>query len=248
MVMADEVPMVAGEVPMVAGEVPVVPARPAATVALVRDGAAGLEVYLMRRVQQMTFAPGMHVFPGGSVDPSDACEVPWQGRDPRWWAAAFGLAPESGRALVVAAVREMFEECGLLLAARPDGQVVDAGGWADEREDLEAGRLRLADLLRQRGLRVRADLLAPLAHWVTPEVAPKRFDTHFLLAVLPPGRSVHDVGTEADARLWVRPAEALAGGLALLPPTSAVLSDLARFATAAEAFAAQRVITRRMWR
>src|SRR4051794_24144588 len=215
---------------LLAGELVPPPARPAATVALVRDGAAGLEVYLLRRVSQMSFAAGMHVFPGGSVDPADrpadgadpADRVRWAGAGPDWWAARFATDPADGQALVSAAVRETFEEAGVLLAGPSAEQVVaDVSGpdWEQERAALEAGRQSLSQLLVRRRLLIRADLLAPLAHWITPEIEPKRFDTRFLLAALPDGQRCRDVGTEADRRLWIRPQEALDSGLTIMTPT-----------------------------
>ena len=233
-----------------AGEVQPESPRAAATVALVRDGAAGLEVYLLRRVGQMEFAPGMHVFPGGSVDPADRRDAGagpgWVGPGPAWWAGRFGTDEALAAALVRAAVRETFEEAGVLLAG-PSGDVLvdDVSGddWEVERASLEAGRQSLSALLTRRGLRLRADLLAPLAHWITPEIRPKRFDTRFFLAALPERQVCRDAGTEADRRLWIRPAEALDSGIALMQPTVAVLEDLAAHPDVASALAADRVIS-----
>jgi 8-oxo-dGTP pyrophosphatase MutT (NUDIX family) len=224
--------------------VPAVP-RPAATVALVRDGREGLEVYLLRRVQEMAFAGGMHVFPGGSVDPADSAPPAWVGPEPGWWAVALGVDQAMARALVVAAVRETFEECGVLLAGpSPSSMVDDVSGpeWEAERSTLEAGGHSLAGLLERRRLRLRADLLAPVAHWITPEAAPKRFDTHFFVAALPAAQQARTAGTEADVRLWIRPEQALSTGLRLMPPTIAVLTDLAEHADVAAALTAERTI------
>jgi 8-oxo-dGTP pyrophosphatase MutT (NUDIX family) len=240
-----------------AGELQPEPARPAATVALVRDGVDGVEVYLLRRVGGMAFAPGMHVFPGGSVDPGDHLApangsaepseglVGWVGPGPAWWAGRFGTDPELAGALVAAAVRETFEEAGVLLAGSSVEHLADdvsGDDWEADRADLEAGRESLSELLRRRGLLLRADLLAPLAHWITPEFEPKRFDTRFFLAALPEGQVCREAGTEADRRLWIRPAEALATGLTLMPPTVAVLQDLATHSDVASALTAERVI------
>ena len=232
-----------------AGEVQPEPPRAAATVALVRDGAAGLEVYLLRRVGQMEFAPGMHVFPGGSVDPADRRDAGagpgWVGPGPAWWAGRFGTDEALAAALVRAAVRETFEEAGVLLAGPSGDELVDdvsGDDWEVERAGLEAGRQSLSALLTRRGLRLRADLLAPLAHWITPEIRPKRFDTRFFLAALPERQVCRDAGTEADRRLWIRPAEALGSGIALMQPTVAVLEDLAAHPDVASALAADRVI------
>lgn len=235
---------------LLAGELVPPAARPAATVALVRDGTDGLEVYLLRRVRGMSFGAGMHVFPGGSVDPADRLEPDappgWVGPGPEWWAGRFGTDVASAGALVSAAVRETFEEAGVLLAG-PSGQrlVDDVSGadWDDERVALEAGRQSLADLLVRRGLLLRADLLAPLAHWITPEIELKRFDTRFFLAALPERQACREVGTEADQRLWIRPQQALSSGIAVMTPTRAVLQELAGYPDVASALAADRTIT-----
>lgn len=233
-----------------AGELQPETARPAATVALVRDGVDGLEVYLLRRVGEMAFAPGMHVFPGGSVDPADRLDAGtagdgWVGPGPDWWARRLRTDEVLAVALVRAAVRETFEEAGVLLAGPSgDALVDDVSGddWEAERAALEAGRQSLTALLTRRGLRLRTDLLAPLAHWITPEIRPKRFDTRFFLAALPERQVCRDAGTEADRRLWIRPAEALDSGLTLMHPTVAVLEDLAAHPDVASAMAADRVI------
>jgi 8-oxo-dGTP pyrophosphatase MutT (NUDIX family) len=226
--------------------VPVAP-RPAATVALVRDGVDGLEVYLLRRVRAMSFAAGMHVFPGGSVDPADRfADLGWVGPDPAWWAARFDTDESTARALVCAAVRETFEESGVVLAGPSgDAMVDDVSGpqWEVEREALEGRRQSLSELLQRRGLRLRADLLAPLAHWITPEVEPKRFDTRFFVAALPERQVCRDAGTEADLRFWIRPEQALLSGLRMMPPTAAVITDLAAHHDVASALRAERVIT-----
>ena len=223
------------------------PVRDAATIALVRDAPGGLEVYLLRRVRAMAFASGMHVFPGGSVDPADAsADVSWAGPPPPAWASAFATTEPLARSLVCAAVRETFEESGVLLCgAHPDDLLADVSDddWEAQRAALEARELSLSDLLARRALVLRADLLRPLAHWITPEVEPKRFDTRFFLAQLPEGQVCREVGGEADQRVWVRPQDALDQGLTMMPPTATVLRDLAGHATVADALAAERTIT-----
>ncbi len=226
-----------------AGELTPMAPRPAATVAIVRDGSDGLEVYLLRRVRAMSFAAGMHVFPGGSVDASDAEVALGSVGD---WPERFGVEESLVRPVVVAAVRETFEEAGVLLAAGPDGEVVaDAGAevWEGEREAVEGRRTTFAAVLERHELTLRTDLLAPLAHWVTPELEPRRFDTYFFVAALPAGQHCREAGTEADARVWVRPAEALATDLAMMPPTRAALTDLARFEDVAAALSQPRDLT-----
>jgi len=222
------------------------PCRDAATVVLLRDRPTGPEVYLLRRVQAMAFAGGMHVFPGGSVDPADAeAHVRWAGPSAARWAEALGASEPLAQALVCAAVRETFEESGVLLAGPSEHELladVSCDGWEAEREALEAREQSLSQLLERRGLVLRSDLLRPLAHWITPEVEPKRFDTRFFLAQLPAGQVCRDVGGEADDRVWVRPDQALEQRLAMLPPTVAVLQDLLGAPDVAAALAAPRIL------
>ena len=231
------------------GEITAPPARDAATVALLRDSAAGPQVYLLRRVRAMAFAGGMHVFPGGSVDPADAEGAAgpggWAGPPSADFAAALGCDEPLARALVHAAVRETFEESGVLLAGPSADAVigdVSTDEWEAERSALEAREQSLSELLARRGLLLRADLLRPLAHWVTPEAEPKRFDTRFFLARVPAGQVCREAGGEADERMWVRPQDALDRGLGMLPPTAAVLADLASTPDVAAALAAPRTI------
>jgi 8-oxo-dGTP pyrophosphatase MutT (NUDIX family) len=228
------------------------PVRDAATVVLLRDGEGGLEAYLLRRVPTMAFAAGMHVFPGGVVDPRDADDVPWSGPSPADWARTFSADERLTRALVCAAVRETFEESGVLLAGPDPGTVVaDTTGaaWEDERLALVDRRTALSDLLTRRRLLLRADLLRPWAHWITPVSEPRRYDTRFLVAALPPGQRTRDVGGEADRVLWVRPVDAVdafdRGEKAMLPPTLQTLRELAGHATVDDVLeaAAGRVIT-----
>ena len=221
------------------------PARDAATVALLRQGPAGPEVHLVRRQLAMVFG-GMHAFPGGSVDRADAgAEIGWTGPPAAQFARELGCDEPLARALVCAAVRETFEEAGVLLAGSSPTDVladVSTDEWEAERRALEAREQSLSELLRRRSLVLRADLLRPLAHWITPEVEPRRFDTRFFVAEVPAGQVAREVGGEAAARLWVRPADALAQGLAMLPPTAAVLQDLAGHPDVTSALHAPRTI------
>jgi 8-oxo-dGTP pyrophosphatase MutT (NUDIX family) len=208
------------------------PAEPrhASTVILLRDAPEGPEAYLLRRVKGMAFAGGMHVFPGGSVDPEDMdAEIGWAGPSAAQWGEWFRASEGLARALVCAAVRETFEECGVLLAGESADHLledVSSDEWEAERAALEAREQSLSQLLARRGLVLRADLLRPFAHWITPEVEPKRFDTRFFLAEMPAGQVCRDVGGEADERLWVRVSGALEQGLTLMPPTHNSLRDL----------------------
>lgn len=221
--------------------------RHASTVVLLRDRPAGPEAYLLRRVKGMAFAGGMHVFPGGSVDPADAeADIGWSGASPEQWGQWFGADPSLARALVCAAVRETFEECGVLLAGPSATELladVSSDEWEAEREALEAREQSLSELLTRRGLVLRADLLRPFAHWITPDVEPKRFDTRFFLAQMPAGQICRDVGGEADERLWARPEDALEQGLNLMPPTHDSLSKLTGFPDVQAALDAERAVT-----
>jgi len=225
------------------------PAEPrhASTVVLLRDSAGGPEAYLLRRVKGMAFAGGMHVFPGGSVDPADAtAHLRWAGPPASRWARWFRADEPLARALVCAAVRETFEVCGVLLAGPSEGELladVSSDEWEAERAALEAREQSLSELLDRRGLVLRSDLLRPFAHWITPEVEPKRFDTRFFLAQMPPGQVCRDVGGEADERLWVRLQDALDQGLTLMPPTHQALQDLAPFGDVRSALDAEREVT-----
>jgi 8-oxo-dGTP pyrophosphatase MutT (NUDIX family) len=228
----------------------VAPTRDASTVVLLRDGSTGLEVYLLRRVGTMAFAAGMHVFPGGSVDPRDDEPADaWAGPSPAEWAAALGCDEPMARSLVRAAVRETFEESGVLLAGPDAGSVVaDTTG-----HDMEADRLALldrsvsmAEVLDRRGLVLRSDLLRAWAHWITPEFEPKRFDTRFFVAAVPPGQRPRDVSGEADRTVWLRVADAVAaheaGQLAMLPPTIQCLRELSAYDDVAAVLAAPRTV------
>jgi 8-oxo-dGTP pyrophosphatase MutT (NUDIX family) len=220
------------------GEVTPAEPRHASTVVLLRDGASGIEACLLRRQKTMAFAAGMYVFPGGSVDPRDAGlpDTAWIGPRPQMWAPLLNADEGLAKALVCAAVRETFEESGVLLAGPSDGEVVaDTTGddWETDRLALIDRTLSFAALLERRGLALRADLLRPWAHWITPEVEPKRFDTRFFVAALPQGQRTRDVGGEADRGTWERPSDALAatqrGELGMLPPTAFTLNELSAY-------------------
>jgi 8-oxo-dGTP pyrophosphatase MutT (NUDIX family) len=229
------------------GELEPAAPRHAATVVLVRDGSDGLQSYLLRRAASMSFAAGAFVFPGGSVDARDA-ELPaesWVGPPPSVWATALTSDESTARLLVCAAVRETFEESGVMLAGPDaDSVVADTSGedWEHDRLALLDRSLSLAELLKRRGLVLRADLLRPWAHWITPEVEPKRFDTRFFIAALPAGQRTRDVGGEADRVAWMRPGDAIAGNergeMMLMPPTIATLKDVGTFASVADLLSA----------
>lgn len=217
------------------GELQVAQPRHAATVMLLRDGRAGVEAYLLRRRDTMAFAAGFFVFPGGSVDPRDG-DLPdsaWVGPPPAQWCGPLSADDRLARGLICAAVRETFEESGVLLAGSADAVVEDTSGddWEADRLALLDRSLSLAEMLRRRGLSLRADLLRAWAHWITPEVEPRRYDTRFFVAALPGRQRTRDVGGEADRVVWMRPQDAIdgqaRGEVAMLPPTLFNLAEVA---------------------
>jgi 8-oxo-dGTP pyrophosphatase MutT (NUDIX family) len=236
-----------------AGGLEVAAARHAATVVLLRDGRndPGLEVYLLRRVASMAFAAGQHVFPGGSVDPRDAEQTPaWSGRSATAWGESLGCDTTLARALVCAAVRETFEESGVLLAGgSADAVVADTTGapWEADRQALLDRSESLAELLERRGLVLRSDLLRPWAHWITPEFEPRRFDTRFFVAAVPSGQRARDVSGEADQAVWMPVSGAVRdhddGTLPMLPPTIVALRELAAYGTVEEVLDANMTVT-----
>jgi 8-oxo-dGTP pyrophosphatase MutT (NUDIX family) len=234
-------------------EVPDPPATPkdSATTMLVRDASTGgIEVFLLRRVAGMAFAGGMTAYPGGGVDPRDAdATVAWHGPAPDWWASRFGVTPSLAGALVCAAVRETFEESGVLLAGPDsDGVVSDTRPYAAARQELIDRDVSLAEFLADAGLVLRADLLRPWANWVTPVEERRRFDTRFFLAAVPSGQRADGATSEASDAGWYRPGDALddwkQGRRGLLPPTWTTLAELEECESLADAMARQRRITK----
>ena len=196
--------------------------RRAASVVLVRDGADGVEVFVLERAGEMAFAAGMTVFPGGGLDAADG-EALTQGLVNEAAAAdaarAWSTSPEAAAALLACAVRETYEETGVLL--------VDATPDAGARARLVAGEAGLGDVVA----RLDADGLRPWARWITPEAMPRRYDTAFFLAAVPTGQEPDGATTEAVGARWCTPVRALRewedGERGLMPPTWAVLSELA---------------------
>ncbi|MFJ3231632.1 NUDIX hydrolase [Streptomyces sp. NPDC086787] len=224
---------------------PVSPRR-AATVMLLKDTPAGPAVHMLRRRASMAFAGGAYAYPGGGVDPrDDDHQVRWAGPTRAWWAGRLGVDEAGAQAIVCAAVRETYEEAGVLLAGPdPDSVVGDTTGedWEADRAALVARDLSFAEFLDRRGLVLRSDLLGAWTRWITPEFEARRYDTWFFVAVLPEGQRTRNASTEADRTVWTRPGEASAaydaGELTMMPPTIATLRQLLPYATAAEALAA----------
>lgn len=220
--------------------------RDAATVVLLRPSADGPEIYLLRRHVTMDFAGGMCVFPGGGVDPRDFdASVAWAGPSPSEWASRLGTDEENARALVCAAVRETFEESGVLLAGPSDDTVVaDTTGddWEADRHALESRELAMTEFLSRRGLVLRTDLLGTWDGWTTPVFEPRRFRAWFFVALLPEGQITRDVSTESSDVTWksarAAAVEADAGDLAMMPPTYLTCLEIGVYAGPAEVLAA----------
>ena len=195
-----------------AGVVPL----PAATVALVRDAASGLEVLLLQRSFRAGFMPGVHVFPGGVLDEGDASaelHALCSGPDDAEASQSLGI-PRGGLAYWLAAIREAFEEVGILLAYAAGGRMLSLTGEAAEhyrarRRELEQGGRTFADFTRAEGIQLATDRLVYFSHWITPVGAPRRYDTRFFLAMSPPQQEAEHDNREAIAHSWMRPAEAL---------------------------------------
>lgn len=229
--------------------------RDAATVMLVRDGPTGvLEVLMVQRNLRSDFVGGAHVFPGGAVDDADrvaAMEGLCAGGGDGACSARLGV-DKGGLALYVAAIRECFEEAGVLLARRPGDEhglsfsdPEAAARFVAHRASVHAGR-PLAEVLVEEGLVLDVDRLHYVSHWITPEGAPRRYDTRFFVAEAPPEQvPLHDE-RETVASVWISPDEALArhqkGEIDLILPTIRNLQELARHGCASELMAAARAI------
>ena len=225
-----------------------VPVRPAATVMLLRDGERGLEVFMLQRTLSAAFARGMFVFPGGRVDDADHAaefEPVCDGLDDVAASRRIGV-DRGGLAWLVAAIRECFEEAGVLLAKRADDDQVirfDEDATIERfnaaRHAVHDGQRSLVDVCRAEGLVLLVDRLYLVDRWLTPLGEHRRFDTRFFVAAAPPSQApLHD-DNETIASLWVRPDDAVsafaAGDLQMFPPTLACLRRLAESATVGEA-------------
>ncbi|MFE7441438.1 NUDIX hydrolase [Streptomyces chartreusis] len=223
---------------------PVTPKR-AATVMLLKDTDTGPSVHMLRRRTSMAFAGGAYAYPGGGVDPRDEQQIRWAGPTRAWWARRLGLEEAAAQAIVCAAVRETYEEAGVLLAGPTDDSVVgDTTGedWEADRAALVARDLSFAEFLDRRGLALRSDLLGAWTRWITPEFEPRRYDTWFFVAALPEGQRTRNASTEADRTVWIRPTDAAAsydkGELLMMPPTIATLRQLTPYDSAAQTLTA----------
>jgi glyoxylase-like metal-dependent hydrolase (beta-lactamase superfamily II)/8-oxo-dGTP pyrophosphatase MutT (NUDIX family) len=220
--------------------------RPAATLLLLRDGSLGPEAFLLQRTQNAAFLAGAHVFPGGALDKAD--------RDIRALRRVAGITDSEasarlgvdagGLAFWVAAMRECFEEAGILLAEDEGGRAVDAAriaALAGYRNLLHAGKLAFHEFLEKERLVLRAGELAYFGHWITAPGRARRFDTRFFLALAPEDQAGAHDGTELVASAWLRPQDAIEresrGEIELVFATKSTLADLARFARAKDAVA-----------
>jgi 8-oxo-dGTP pyrophosphatase MutT (NUDIX family) len=234
-------------------------ARPAATVVVLRDGPAGPEVFMVRRHEDTAFMGGAHVFPGGRVDAADGdADESWCDGIPHATTQLDGLEKSEAVGYHVAAARELFEEAGVLLARQPGGDFVSLAGAADQ-ERLKQDRARVHDaqttlraVIERERLRLALDALVLFAHWVTPPVDTRQFDTRFFMTRVPPHQTPAHDDTETTHSLWARPTDAIAqsmkGEIVLPPPTWSTLRELEPFESVKDAlaWARRRTVVRRM--
>jgi 8-oxo-dGTP pyrophosphatase MutT (NUDIX family) len=226
----------------------VVVPRPAATIVLVRDAPAGggVEALLFQRSPKAKFMPGAFVFPGGAVDADDmAPEIlaHVSGLDHAQANARLGVA-EGGLAYFVAAIRECFEECGIVLSSDEGGEFVGLhdteheARLAEQRIALNRGELAFSAFVQRERLRLAADKLTYFAHWITPVGMARRFDTRFFLTVVPPRQTPQHDANELVSQVWLRPEEAVeqadAGKLDLRTPTRSTLHNFSGARSAGE--------------
>lgn len=208
--------------------------RKAATIILVREHEGGLQVYLLRRSPQSSFFPGSYVFPGGAVDPLDSDHTFWidhvdMDRDSIACGLRGGLDLAECLAYGVAAVRETFEEAGVLLASQQERHRGDLPGLRVVRVSHALAKGWLRDLVLGEDWMLSFSRLSRWSHWITPKAMPKRFDTRFFLALMPPGQTCSPDTRETVEGIWVTPAQALErnlqGEIPLSPPTLVTLQE-----------------------
>jgi 8-oxo-dGTP pyrophosphatase MutT (NUDIX family) len=234
-----------------------IPVRDAATVMLVRDGDAGMEVFMLRRNLNSDFVGGAYVFPGGGVDDHDRhadLEAICEGRTDAEASDLLGLDADDGGGLAswVAAIREAFEEAGVLLAYDADGAVLDLGDPATEarfethRKAVDGGERRLVDVCAEEHLRLACDAIHYFSHWITPEGPPRRYDTRFFVARAPERQAYLHDDRETIASTWIRPADALEAHrrkeFDIIFPTIRNLEAIGRFDRADDLLAAAAAI------
>ncbi len=218
--------------------------RMAASLLLVRDRPQGHEVFMLKRPGGVDF-PDLHVFPGGKLDPADHVPELVDGIDERTANSLLGV--NGGIRYWVAAIRECFEECGVLLATREGAHLTlpadDEGArFSGYRQALIDGGLDLANLCAREGLRLAGRDIAYFSHWITPEQAPRRFDTRFFLARMPVGQDTLAHHWETAGEEWVRPVDALraheSGQWRMIAPTIVTLQSLTAHASVDALFGA----------
>ena len=225
-----------------------VTARYASTVLLLRDSEPGVEVFMERRHIKSDFVGGAYVFPGGRVDPEDRVdEALCHGLTDREASARLSLE-EGGLTFYVAAIRECFEEAGVLLAYDREGRLLDFSDRSVEehyealRGELNAGKLSLLDIAAQEGLTLATDRISYWAHWITPEGQPRRYDTRFFVTRAPKNQTAGHDDHELTSSAWVTAREALEHARRkewmIIFPTIRNLQKLAQFDTADAAIAA----------
>jgi 8-oxo-dGTP pyrophosphatase MutT (NUDIX family) len=180
---------------------------PSATILMLRDGPTGLETFMVVRHHQIDFASGALVFPGGKVDVGDY--------DVRNYCSGIDSADDTAVAMMAGAIREAFEECGILLAREKGSDALVSGERLSTlehyRDPLNRSEVSLIEFLEKEQLMLACDALQHFAHWITPKMLPKRFDTHFYLAVAPPDHlAIHD-GHESVDSVWISPDNAIKG-------------------------------------
>ena len=221
---------------MADAETVVVEAKPASTVLMVRDGAQGLEVFMVVRHRKIDFAGGALVFPGGKIDPEDS--------GPALIArcAKVDGLDTAAMALRVGAIRETFEEAGVLLARRRGSADLVSGAdfeaiSAKYRGDLHGSKIGMIEIVEAEDLELACDLLAPFAHWITPVQVRRRFDTHFFIIPAPVAQAALHDGSESVESVWIRPADAVAeaeaGERSVMFPTRLNLNKVDRGVTVA---------------
>jgi 8-oxo-dGTP pyrophosphatase MutT (NUDIX family) len=231
--------------------------RPAATVVVLRDSASGPEVFMVRRHEGTAFMGGAHVFPGGRVEAADrAGDDGWCDGVAHAARQLPGLAREDAVAYHVAAARELFEEAGVLLARNAGGAFVSLAGadhrrFKADRTAVHSGATTLRAVLERDQLRLALDALVLFAHWVTPPIDTRQFDTRFFMTRVPPHQTPAHDDTETTHSVWLTPAVAIAqagaGAIVLPPPTWSTLRELEPFETvdAALAWAGHRRVVSR---
>jgi 8-oxo-dGTP pyrophosphatase MutT (NUDIX family) len=225
--------------------------RPAATVVVLRDSARGPEMFMVRRHEGTAFMGGAHVFPGGRVDAADSDgDAAWCDGIDHAARQLSDLPPADAVAYHVAAARELFEEAGVLLARGSANRFVSLAGdlhdrFSRYRTEVHSGRATLRSIVEGEGLRLALDALILFAHWVTPPIDQRQFDTRFFMTRVPPDQTpVHD-DRETTHSSWMTPAETIAQSMnrdiVLPPPTWTTVRELERFASVEDALAWARV-------